>query len=134
MNFMMYPYHVLGYYMNIKIFSGKLNANKLTNTGAVTGSKGGSYESPSHDRLVYVTTCLIGHQVEVQLKNGSIYNGIFHVTNTDKDFGCCYYHGLANESHHDMHKEIMDGPHEFGPVATPSEYEAGSDQIMEWGE
>ena len=21
--------------------------------------------------------------------------------------GCCYYHGLANESHHDMHKEIM---------------------------
>jgi len=65
----------------------------LVAAGAVTGSKGGSYESPSHDRLVYVTTCLIGHQVEVQLKNGSIYNGIFHVTNTDKDFGmfCCIY-------------------------------------------
>ncbi|KAL5156737.1 Polyadenylate-binding protein-interacting protein 3 [Glycine soja] len=73
-----------------KILSGKLNANRLANavvTGAVTGSKGGSYESPSHDRLVYVTTCLIGHQVEVQVKNGSIYSGIFHATNTDKDFG-----------------------------------------------
>lgn len=104
-----------------KILSGKLNANRLANagkllscimyyyfichiiqnadffllvfTGAVTGSKGGSYESPSHDRLVYVTTCLIGHQVEVQVKNGSIYSGIFHATNTDKDFGmfCCIF-------------------------------------------
>jgi len=53
----------------------------------VTGSKGGSYESPSRDRLVYLTTCLIGHQVEVQVKNGSIYSGIFHATNTEKDFG-----------------------------------------------
>jgi len=57
----------------------------------VTGSKGGSYESPSRDRLVYLTTCLIGHQVEVQVKNGSIYSGIFHATNTEKDFGMfCY--------------------------------------------
>ena len=53
----------------------------------MTGSKGGSRESPSHDRLVYVTTCLIGQHVEVQVKNGSIYSGIFHATNTDKDFG-----------------------------------------------
>ncbi|RZB84421.1 polyadenylate-binding protein-interacting protein 3-like isoform X1 [Glycine soja] len=140
-----------------KILSGKLNANRLANavfTGAVTGSKGGSYESPSHDRLVYVTTCLIGHQVEVQVKNGSIYSGIFHATNTDKDFGIILKmarltkdgslrgqksgtefvskpplkiliipakdlvqvtaqdvaitrDGLANESHHDMHQEIM---------------------------
>ena len=50
----------------------------------MTGSKG--YESPSRDRLVYVTTCLIGHQVEVQVKNGSIYSGVFHATN-EKDFG-----------------------------------------------
>ncbi|XP_027344282.1 polyadenylate-binding protein-interacting protein 3-like isoform X2 [Abrus precatorius] len=70
-----------------KILSGKLNASRLTSTGAVTGSKCGSYESPSHDRLVYVTTCLIGHQVKVQVKNGSIYSGIFHATNADKDFG-----------------------------------------------
>ncbi|KAL2332243.1 hypothetical protein Fmac_019824 [Flemingia macrophylla] len=73
-----------------KILSGKLNASRLANTvvtGAVTGSKGGSFESPSRDRIVYVTTCLIGHQVEVQVKNGSIYSGIFHATNADKDFG-----------------------------------------------
>ncbi|RDX76156.1 Polyadenylate-binding protein-interacting protein 4 [Mucuna pruriens] len=70
-----------------KILSGKLNSSRLANIGAVTGRKGGSYESPSHDRLVYVTTCLIGHQVEVQVKNGSIYSGIFHATNADKDFG-----------------------------------------------
>ena len=63
----------------------------LAVTGAVTGSKTGSYEGPSHDRLVYVTTYLIGHQVEVQVKNGSIYSGIFHATNADKDFGMfCY--------------------------------------------
>lgn len=53
----------------------------------MTGNKSGSDESPSHDRLVYLTTCLIGHQVEVQVKNGSIYSGIFHATDTDKDFG-----------------------------------------------
>lgn len=58
--------------------------------GAVTGSKGGNYENPSHDRLVYVTTCLVGHQVEVHLKNGSTYSGVFHATNTEKDFGMFY--------------------------------------------
>ncbi|KAK7261657.1 hypothetical protein RIF29_27973 [Crotalaria pallida] len=70
-----------------KIPPGKLNASRTASAGAVTGSKGVSYESPSHDRLVYITTCLIGHQVEVQVKNGSIYSGIFHATNADKDFG-----------------------------------------------
>lgn len=51
------------------------------------GTKSGNYESPSRDRLVYLTTCLIGHHVEVQVKNGSIYSGIFHATNAEKDFG-----------------------------------------------
>ncbi|XP_027335060.1 polyadenylate-binding protein-interacting protein 3-like [Abrus precatorius] len=69
-------------------FSGKSNAcSRLASTGVMTGNKGGSYESTSRDRLVYLTTCLIGQQVEVQVKNGSIYSGIFHATNTDKDFG-----------------------------------------------
>ncbi|XP_014500982.1 polyadenylate-binding protein-interacting protein 3 [Vigna radiata var. radiata] len=137
-----------------KILSGKLNASRLTNTGAVTGSKGGNYENPSHDRLVYVTTCLVGHQVEVHLKNGSTYSGVFHATNTEKDFGIILKmarltkdglsrgqksgaefvskppmkiliipakdvvqviaqdvaiarDGLPNESHQDMHQEIM---------------------------
>ncbi|XP_058743705.1 polyadenylate-binding protein-interacting protein 3-like isoform X2 [Vicia villosa] len=70
-----------------KIPPGKSNAGRLASTGAVTSSKGGSYESPSRDRLVYLTTCLIGQQVEVQVKNGSIYSGIFHATNSEKDFG-----------------------------------------------
>ncbi|RHN76231.1 putative LsmAD domain, ataxin 2, SM domain-containing protein [Medicago truncatula] len=48
---------------------------------------GQSKDGSSHDRLVYVTTCLIGQQVEIQVKNGSIYSGIFHATDTDKDFG-----------------------------------------------
>jgi len=60
-------------------------------TGVVTDSKGVSYGSPSHDRLVYLTSCLIGQHVEAQVKNGSIYSGIFHATNTDKDYGMfCY--------------------------------------------
>ncbi|XP_054784825.1 polyadenylate-binding protein-interacting protein 3-like isoform X2 [Prosopis cineraria] len=60
-----------------KISSGKSNSNRL----AITG------DGPSHDRLVYVTSCLIGQQVEVHVKNGSIYSGIFHATNTERDFG-----------------------------------------------
>nr|KYP63669.1 Ataxin-2 isogeny [Cajanus cajan] len=71
-----------------KIPSGKSNASsRLPSTGFVTDNKVGSYGTPSHDRLVYLTTCLIGQHVEVQVKNGSIYSGIFHATNTDKDFG-----------------------------------------------
>lgn len=52
-----------------------------------TGRKSGNSESPSRDRLVYMTTCLIGHNVEVQVENGSVYSGIFHATNADRDFG-----------------------------------------------
>ncbi|KAK8465030.1 hypothetical protein PHAVU_010G133101 [Phaseolus vulgaris] len=71
-----------------KIPSGKSNASsRLPSTGVVSDNKGGSYGSPSHDRLVYLTSCLIGQHVEAQVKNGSIYSGIFHATNTDKDYG-----------------------------------------------
>lgn len=48
--------------------------------------KGGLLESPSHDRLIYLTACLIGHQVEVQVMDGSVFSGIFHATNAE-DFG-----------------------------------------------
>ncbi|WVZ75386.1 hypothetical protein U9M48_023442 [Paspalum notatum var. saurae] len=43
--------------------------------------------SHSRDRLIYVLTQLIGHHVDVHVKNGSIISGIFHATNSDKDFG-----------------------------------------------
>ncbi|XP_023761931.1 polyadenylate-binding protein-interacting protein 3 [Lactuca sativa] len=58
---------------------GKSNFNRMTTSGGV--------ESPSRDRLVYITTCLIGHQVEVQVIDGSVFSGIFHATNAEKDFG-----------------------------------------------
>jgi hypothetical protein len=45
------------------------------------------HTNPSRDRLVYVMTQFIGHHVDVHVKNGSIVSGIFHATNTDKDFG-----------------------------------------------
>ncbi|PSR96935.1 Polyadenylate-binding protein [Actinidia chinensis var. chinensis] len=73
------PYH--------KLQSGKPNLSKPTNAGVLDGSKAAGYGSPSHERLVYLTTCLIGHNVEVQLEDGSLYFGIFHAANADEDFG-----------------------------------------------
>ncbi|KAL6000698.1 Polyadenylate-binding protein-interacting protein 3 [Asimina triloba] len=63
------------------------SSGSFSNPGLANGSKFGGFESPSRDRLVYLTTCLIGHRVEVQVKNGSIFSGIFHGTNAPKDFG-----------------------------------------------
>ncbi|KAJ4717830.1 polyadenylate-binding protein-interacting protein 3-like [Melia azedarach] len=73
--------------MESKLQPGKSNTVRVTSTGAPITSKSGSSDSPSHDRLLYLTTCLIGHSVEVQVKNGSIYSGIFHATSDEKDFG-----------------------------------------------
>ncbi|XP_022955707.1 polyadenylate-binding protein-interacting protein 3-like isoform X1 [Cucurbita moschata] len=71
-----------------KFQPGKSNPNRLTNTRALAaGSKDGTFGSSSHDRLVYLTACFIGQHVDVQVKNGSIYSGIFHSSNTEKDFG-----------------------------------------------
>ncbi|KAJ7519011.1 hypothetical protein O6H91_20G019100 [Diphasiastrum complanatum] len=47
----------------------------------------GTTERPLHDRLLFLTMCLIGQPVEVQVKNGSIYSGIFHTANAEKGFG-----------------------------------------------
>lgn len=44
-------------------------------------------DSPSRNPFVYLTTCKIGHQVEVHLKNGSVYSGIFHAADVEKGFG-----------------------------------------------
>lgn len=61
---------------------GKANLGRLGSVG-----KDGGSESPSRERLVYLTTCLIGHHVEVQVLDGSVFSGIFHATNAEKDFG-----------------------------------------------
>lgn len=52
-------------------------------TGVPTTDNAGGSGSPSHERLVYLATCLIGHPVEVQVIDGSVFSGIFHATNDD---------------------------------------------------
>nr|GLL23401.1 polyadenylate-binding protein-interacting protein 4 isoform X2 [Ipomoea trifida] len=64
-----------------KLQNAKANSIRLTSVG-----KGGGFESSPRDRLFYVTACLIGHQVEVQVLDGSVFSGILHATNADKDF------------------------------------------------
>jgi hypothetical protein len=91
-----------------KVQSGKPHTNRSGNAGNLSwpealvtldyifcsnnidiGAMGkvGVYESPSRERLIYLTTCLIGHPVEVQLKNGSVYSGTCYTTNVEKEFG-----------------------------------------------
>ncbi|XP_020533952.1 polyadenylate-binding protein-interacting protein 3 isoform X3 [Jatropha curcas] len=67
-----------------KLQSGKSNLNRSSNSGAGVGGKVGC-GSP-RDRLIYLSTCLIGHLVEVHLKNGSIYSGTCYTTNVEKEF------------------------------------------------
>ncbi|VVB00265.1 unnamed protein product [Arabis nemorensis] len=61
----------------------KSHSMKITENGG----KAGSVDSPSRDLFVYLTTCKIGHHVEVYLKNGSVYSGIFHAADVEKGFG-----------------------------------------------
>lgn len=65
----------------------RMQSTKTASSKSTAVGKRGSYESPSHDRLVYFSTCLLGHQVEVQVVDGSLFSGIFHATSADKDFG-----------------------------------------------
>ncbi|XP_023760185.1 polyadenylate-binding protein-interacting protein 4 isoform X2 [Lactuca sativa] len=76
----------MGIRFDNKSQSGKSNFNKTITTGLPIGNKG-VVDNPSRERLVYFTTCLIGHQVDVQVTDGSVYSGIFHATNADSDFG-----------------------------------------------
>ncbi|XP_043693132.1 polyadenylate-binding protein-interacting protein 3-like [Telopea speciosissima] len=44
--------------------------------------------SPSlSDALLFTTVCILGVPVEVQVKDGSIYSGIFHTACVEKDYG-----------------------------------------------
>ncbi|XP_018488756.1 polyadenylate-binding protein-interacting protein 3 isoform X2 [Raphanus sativus] len=51
------------------------------------GGKAGTVDTPSRDPFLYLTTCQIGHGVEVHLKNGSVYSGIFHAADVENNFG-----------------------------------------------
>ncbi|EOA30174.1 hypothetical protein CARUB_v10013292mg [Capsella rubella] len=64
-----------------------IQSETSSNGAPAFNGEAGSLERLSRDRLVYLTTCKIGHHVEVHLKNGSMYIGIFHAADVDKDFG-----------------------------------------------
>ncbi|KAL0354496.1 UNVERIFIED_CONTAM: Polyadenylate-binding protein-interacting protein 3 [Sesamum radiatum] len=66
-------------------FDSKFQIGKTT-SGLSSFGTGRVLESNSRDRLIYATTCLIGHPVEVQVLDGSVFSGIFHATNAE-DFG-----------------------------------------------
>ncbi|CAN1286725.1 Polyadenylate-binding protein-interacting protein 4 [Linum perenne] len=66
--------------------SGKLSQSRSINAIAAGTGTTQVYESPSRDRLVYLSTCLIGLPVDVQLKDGSIYSGTCYTTNVEKEF------------------------------------------------
>ncbi|XP_068661963.1 polyadenylate-binding protein-interacting protein 3-like isoform X2 [Aristolochia californica] len=77
----------MGSRLDSKSYPGRSSSSSFGNAGVVNGSKVGGFESPSRDRLIFLTACLIGHGVEVQVKNGSLFSGIFHATNNERDFG-----------------------------------------------
>ncbi|GKV39577.1 hypothetical protein SLEP1_g47334 [Rubroshorea leprosula] len=91
--------------------SGKSNAGRIPNAA------GGKVGCPSHDRLVYLVTCLIGHPGEFHVKNGSIFTGIFHATDAERDFVNQQFQdavvtkdSLARELQHAKQQEIMRDP------------------------
>ncbi|RZC80422.1 hypothetical protein C5167_042998 [Papaver somniferum] len=43
--------------------------------------------SSLNDALLFTTMCIIGLEVEVQVKDGSAYSGIFHTASVEKDYG-----------------------------------------------
>jgi hypothetical protein len=65
---------------------GHTNHNRVQGGNASISRRGG-FGRALNDRLLFMTACLIGQPVEVQVKNGSIFSGIFHATNAEKDYG-----------------------------------------------
>ncbi|XP_010487187.1 PREDICTED: polyadenylate-binding protein-interacting protein 4-like [Camelina sativa] len=64
-----------------------IQSENSSNGEPAFNGEAGSLKRLSNDRLVYLTTCKIGHPVEVHLKNGSMYSGIFHAADVEKDYG-----------------------------------------------
>lgn len=46
-----------------------------------------SSSSSLSDALLFATMCIIGLPVDVHVKDGSVYSGIFHTASVDKDYG-----------------------------------------------
>lgn len=75
----------------------------------MNGSRVVGFDGPSRDRLVYSTMFLRGHRVEVQVKDGSMYSGIFHAASIGKDMGNVLYTFGAWFAYHEANtgKEIV---------------------------
>lgn len=54
---------------------------------AENGGKAGSVDISSRDPFEYLAACHIGHHVEVHLKDGSVYGGVFHAADVENSFG-----------------------------------------------
>ncbi|KAI3463238.1 hypothetical protein Pfo_019901 [Paulownia fortunei] len=97
-------------------FDNKFQTGK-TNSGRTGFGKGWGPESFSRDRLIYLTTCLIGHQVEVQVLDGSVFSGIFHATNAE-DFGIVLKMAHLIKDGSRGQKNISDFPSKPPPTRT----------------
>ncbi|CAK9198824.1 unnamed protein product [Sphagnum troendelagicum] len=67
------------------------NSGRLRSSTEVAGVRytgAGGEKTVQERHLLFLHTCLIGQQVEVQTKNGQVYSGIFHAAKIEsKDFG-----------------------------------------------
>ncbi|KAL6563315.1 Polyadenylate-binding protein-interacting protein 3 [Orobanche hederae] len=91
---------------NATRFDNKFQTGKANFSRA---SSGGGLETASHDRLIYLVTCLIGQQVEVQVQDGSVISGLFHATNAD-DFGIVLKMAHVIKDGSRGHKNVSDVP------------------------
>lgn len=51
-----------------------------------TSSSSSSSDSLS-EALLFTTMCIVGHPVDVHVKDGSVYSGIFHTASVHADYG-----------------------------------------------
>lgn len=65
--------------------AGSLAKDKVEAT-TPSESRGGG-QGPWNQHLLQLTACLVGQPVEVQVKCGSIYSGVFHTANAEKNHG-----------------------------------------------
>ncbi|XP_075492832.1 polyadenylate-binding protein-interacting protein 4-like isoform X2 [Primulina tabacum] len=89
-------------------FDNKFQAGK-TSSSRINFGNGGGLELPPCDRLIYLSACLIGHQVEVQVLDGSIFSGIVHATNTE-DFGIVLKMACLIKDGSQAQKKMADSP------------------------
>lgn len=47
--------------------------------------------SSSSEALLFATMCIIGLPVDVHVKDGSVYSGIFYTASVEKDYGVFFY-------------------------------------------